>query len=79
MHYTLPCFQVVYEDYEMIKLTAPYISGFLAFREVDFLVALFNKVKKNNPKYTPDVSINFTLLVQHKCFHPHNMYVFCLF
>lgn len=52
---SFPDLEVVYEDYEMIKLTAPYISGFLAFREVDFLVALFNKVKKKNPKYTPDV------------------------
>ena len=28
------CWQVVYKRLEMIQLTAPYIPGFLAFREV---------------------------------------------
>jgi hypothetical protein len=29
-----PKLEVVYEDYEMVELTQPYIAGFLAFREV---------------------------------------------
>ncbi|XP_033743052.1 endonuclease V-like [Pecten maximus] len=52
---SFPGLEVVYEDYEMIKLTAPYVSGFLAFREVDFIVALYRKVEKNDPEHTPDV------------------------
>ncbi|XP_069130102.1 endonuclease V-like [Argopecten irradians] len=52
---SFPDLEVVYEDYEMIKLTAPYVSGFLAFREVDFIVALYRKVQKNDPEHTPDV------------------------
>ena len=38
-----PDLKVVYEDYQMIKLTGPYIPGFLAFREVEHLVKLVNK------------------------------------
>jgi len=38
-----PSLDVVYEDYEMIKLVAPYIPGFLAFREVDHLVKLVKR------------------------------------
>ncbi|XP_060064375.1 endonuclease V-like [Ylistrum balloti] len=52
---SFPSLEVVYEDYEMIKLTAPYVSGFLAFREVDFIVALYRKVQKNDPEHTPDI------------------------
>ncbi|KAF5914970.1 hypothetical protein HPG69_011163 [Diceros bicornis minor] len=33
-----PELEVVYEDCRMVSLTAPYVSGFLAFREVPFLV-----------------------------------------
>ncbi|KAK2493808.1 hypothetical protein MC885_004326 [Smutsia gigantea] len=33
-----PELEVVYEDCRMVILTAPYVSGFLAFREVPFLV-----------------------------------------
>jgi len=33
-----PSMKVVYEKCEMIKLTLPYVSGFLAFREVGFIV-----------------------------------------
>lgn len=30
----LETMQVAYEDYETVKLTMPYVAGFLAFREV---------------------------------------------
>jgi endonuclease V len=49
----------VYEDFEMVKLTLPYISGFLAFREVPFLVALVDKLKRNAPQFTPQVRVPF--------------------
>ena len=38
-----PSLDVVYEDYEMIKLVAPYVPGFLAFREVDHLIGLIRR------------------------------------
>ena len=37
--------EIVYEDIKLVHLTQPYISGFLAFREVDFIVDLVNKAK----------------------------------
>ena len=35
--------QVVYQDVNMVQMTAPYIPGFLAFREANFLVDLVRK------------------------------------
>ncbi|XP_013409975.1 uncharacterized protein LOC106173387 [Lingula anatina] len=47
--------KVVYEDCCHIQLTAPYIPGFLAFREVPFLVESFERLKKKNPELMPQV------------------------
>jgi deoxyinosine 3'endonuclease (endonuclease V) len=30
----LESMQVVYEDFDVVQLTMPYVAGFLAFREV---------------------------------------------
>jgi endonuclease V len=46
---------VVYESYSMVNLTQPYIPGFLAFREADHIIQLLNNLKKDNPKFMPDV------------------------
>jgi endonuclease V len=51
----IPTLEVVYEDYQIVQLTQPYISGFLAFREVDHLVALINQLRTNHPEFLPDV------------------------
>ena len=40
----------------MVELTAPYIPGFLAFREVSFLVEKVTKVFNKFPQFTPQVS-----------------------
>ena len=48
-------FEIVYEDYKLIKIEEPYIPSFLAFREVKPYVDLINDLKKNNPKYIPQV------------------------
>lgn len=50
-----PQLQTVYSDCEMIKLTAPYIPGFLGFREVPFIVKLFEKIEQQQPQYLPHV------------------------
>nr|XP_022321635.1 endonuclease V-like [Crassostrea virginica] len=50
-----PDLEVVYEDYKMIELTQPYIPGFLAFREIEFMKMLYENVREKNPKYTPQV------------------------
>lgn len=48
-----PDMKVVYEDSEFVKLTMPYVSGFLAFREASHLLALFEKLLKNSPQFVP--------------------------
>ena len=44
--------KIVYEDYKKMQFTVPYISGFLAFREVNFYVDLIKTVPE---KYKPDL------------------------
>lgn len=53
----LPGLEVVYEDLSMVKLTAPYIPGFLAFRESEFLIEKFKTLKKNRPEIMPQAIV----------------------
>lgn len=45
----------VYRTAEEVKLTFPFISGFLGFREVEHFKLLLNKVKTTVPHYYPDL------------------------
>ncbi|XP_032769276.1 endonuclease V isoform X3 [Rattus rattus] len=47
--------RVVYEDSRMVGLKAPYVSGFLAFREVPFLVELVQRLQEKEPDLMPQV------------------------
>ena len=47
--------KIVYEDYKVVKMTEPYVPGFLAVREVNHLVDLVNDLKKNAPEFLPQV------------------------
>ena len=47
--------RVVYQDLQMVQMTAPYIPGFLAFREADCLIELVNKQRRSRPELTPGV------------------------
>ena len=38
-------------------MTEPYIAGFLAFRELKPIMGLFEKLKRTNPEYWPDVVV----------------------
>ena len=40
---SFPELEVVYKAHEIVKLTGPYIPGFLAFREAAHLVKLINE------------------------------------
>lgn len=44
---------VVYTDSEYFALTVPYVSSFLAFREIDPLVRLIDQQRKIRPEVTP--------------------------
>ncbi|ELK38306.1 Endonuclease V [Myotis davidii] len=44
---------VLYEDSRLVHLTAPYLSGFLAFREVPFLVDAVQRLQEKEPSLMP--------------------------
>ena len=50
--------QVMYEDCRMVSLTAPYVSGFLAFREVPFLVDAVQQLREKEPRLMPQAGIS---------------------
>ncbi|NXA55772.1 ENDOV Endonuclease, partial [Nothocercus julius] len=50
-----PDLEVLYEDYQMVAVTAPYIAGFLAFREVRFLVEAIQRLQQKEPGLKPQV------------------------
>ena len=52
-----PDYNVVYEAYKHVRLTLPYIPGFLAFREVPFLIELLDELKVSQPQFTPELII----------------------
>ncbi|XP_066560404.1 endonuclease V [Amia ocellicauda] len=50
-----PELEVLYEDNEMVQLTAPYVAGFLAFRETPFLVEAIRRLESRDPSLLPQV------------------------
>lgn len=42
----------------MVVLTAPYVAGFLAFRETPFLVEALQRLKTKQPTLTPQVYVH---------------------
>ncbi|XP_077897607.1 endonuclease V isoform X1 [Ictidomys tridecemlineatus] len=52
---SFPELEVVYEESRMVSLTAPYVAGFLAFREVPFLLDLVQRLQEKEPDLMPQV------------------------
>ncbi|XP_053562524.1 endonuclease V isoform X4 [Bombina bombina] len=50
-----PAMEVIYEEYNMVTLDAPYKAGFLAFREVPSLAAALQKLKEKDPGMMPQI------------------------
>lgn len=50
-----PDLTVLYEDSHMVTLTAPYVSGFLAFRETPFLLEALQRLKNSQHVLMPQV------------------------
>lgn len=48
-------FEVLYEKYEFVTMTQPYVPGFLAFREVEHLLKLVKELKKTKPDFMPQI------------------------
>ncbi|OXB81056.1 UNVERIFIED_CONTAM: hypothetical protein H355_004986 [Colinus virginianus] len=49
------CPQVLYEECRMVAVSAPYVAGFLAFREVPFMVEAVQRVQRERPELRPQV------------------------
>ncbi|KAF8658650.1 hypothetical protein HU200_059117 [Digitaria exilis] len=47
--------EVVYEEFNVVRLQVPYIPGFLAFREAPILLGLLEKVKNNASHFYPQL------------------------
>ena len=50
-----PHLNLVYTDLSDFTIDIPYISGYLAFREKDAIIALFEKLKREHPDIYPQV------------------------
>ena len=46
---------MVHEETLWFECQQPYIAGFLAFREVDALAALVERIRRTHPAVFPDV------------------------
>ncbi|XP_035993002.1 endonuclease V isoform X4 [Fundulus heteroclitus] len=51
-----PSLEVLYEDSRMVTLTAPYVSGFLAFRETPFLLEALQRLRTGQPTLMPQIA-----------------------
>jgi len=47
--------EVVFQRCQMVEITAPYVPGFLAFREASFLIDLISKQRNEAIDLTPDL------------------------
>lgn len=50
-----PSLEIVYRDYQKVVLDQPYIPSYLAFREIDHLIAAIDRLKKDQPDLLPQV------------------------
>ncbi|NXU20987.1 ENDOV Endonuclease, partial [Pardalotus punctatus] len=50
-----PALEVLYQDCRMVTVSAPYVAGFLAFREVPFLVEAVQRLQQEEPQLQPQV------------------------
>ncbi|KAK3728531.1 hypothetical protein QZH41_011614, partial [Actinostola sp. cb2023] len=63
LSHACPCFvvlsypeqEIIYQDIEFVHLTAPFVTEYLAFREVKFFVACIEKLKMKSPELLPQV------------------------
>jgi len=54
----------------MVKLTSPYVPGFLAFREAGFLVEKIETLRRDKPEIMPQV----VLVDGNGILHPKSMF-----
>ncbi|XP_056361668.1 endonuclease V isoform X3 [Oenanthe melanoleuca] len=52
---SFPALEVLYQDCRMVAVTAPYVAGFLAFREVPVLLQAVQRLQQEEPQLQPQV------------------------
>ncbi|CAN9510783.1 unnamed protein product [Ophioblennius macclurei] len=50
-----PHLELLYEDSQLVSLTAPYVAGFLGFREAPFLLDALQRLEERQPRLLPQV------------------------
>ncbi|KAG6936869.1 endonuclease V [Chelydra serpentina] len=50
-----PDLEVLYEDCRRVTVSAPYVAGYLAFREAPFLVEAAQRLQEREPRLRPQV------------------------
>ncbi|XP_066188373.1 endonuclease V isoform X4 [Sylvia atricapilla] len=50
-----PALEVLYQDCRMVAVSAPYVAGFLAFREVPVLVEAVQRLQQEEPQLQPQI------------------------
>ncbi|KFO06787.1 Endonuclease V, partial [Balearica regulorum gibbericeps] len=56
-----PALEVLYEDCRMVAVSAPYVPGFLAFREVPFLVEAVQRLQTSSNLSAQEITFLFWL------------------
>ena len=72
--------QVVCESKAVVRMKEPYLPGFLAFREVDFLLERLREVQMKQPHSSPQVCTCICMYIyMYISIHRYNMYsVHCI-
>ncbi|KAI8977869.1 endonuclease V [Pilobolus umbonatus] len=70
---TYPDLKIVHRSFLKTQLHLPYISGYLAFREVEPLLQLLNELKSDNPSIYPQV----VLVDGNGLLHPRQFGIAC--
>ncbi len=52
-----PSLKCIYKNSNMVKLTVPYISGYLAFREAPHFETLLDALEREHPEWMPQVIV----------------------
>ena len=50
-----PALTLLYEKVQVFPLSIPYVSGYLAFREKDVIISMFQELKGSRPDIFPQV------------------------
>ncbi|XP_010150692.1 PREDICTED: endonuclease V, partial [Eurypyga helias] len=74
---SFPALEVLYEDCRMVAVSAPYVAGFLAFREVPFLVEAVQRLQQKKTAGAAYFFVQVLLVDGNGLLHPRGFGVAC--